>query len=604
MWRVLLMISACLWLHLTSVGQLSPGKLSKYHSHLEGLSNCTKCHDLGNQISEQKCLNCHELIQTRVQQNKGYHASNAVKGKKCTECHSEHHGVGFEMVRFDKKMFDHNLTGYLLQGAHKSVNCSDCHKPANIENIAIKLNSNTYLGLTPTCISCHEDAHKNTLGKDCKKCHNEEKFVPASRFDHNKTEFPLTGGHKGIECISCHKISQEQAKKFQNFAGLKANNCNDCHKDAHDGAFGKDCKSCHSTESFHTLKSSTSFNHNLTGFPLEGRHAGLQCRSCHDDNNMTKQYQEFKNKTPIVCKTCHEDPHVSKFGNECKKCHTQTSFSVVRTLSEFDHTLTGFVLEGKHTMVDCRKCHTSKYMTAPLAYDQCKSCHTDYHNEQFNNLANSDCNTCHTVQGFSPSTFDLDRHNLASFTLNGAHIATPCFACHKPDDKNWSFRNIGNTCVDCHDNIHIGYISESYLKNEACQNCHKPERWADINFDHNQTAFALKGKHQSIQCRSCHFNEDKGDLVQKFKGLEQNCFSCHDNVHGTQFDESGVTDCKRCHGFDNWDRSNFNHDNTRFKLIGAHTNLDCSKCHFQQLDGDTARVLYKTNKLDCKDCHL
>lgn len=34
--------------------QLSPGELSKPHSKLEGLSNCTKCHELGEQVKKRK----------------------------------------------------------------------------------------------------------------------------------------------------------------------------------------------------------------------------------------------------------------------------------------------------------------------------------------------------------------------------------------------------------------------------------------------------------------------------------------------------------------------------------------------------------------------
>ncbi|MFZ4401794.1 MAG: hypothetical protein ACOYO1_17325, partial [Bacteroidales bacterium] len=42
-----------------SLAQISPGELSNYHSHLEGISNCTKCHVLGEQLSNDKCLACH-----------------------------------------------------------------------------------------------------------------------------------------------------------------------------------------------------------------------------------------------------------------------------------------------------------------------------------------------------------------------------------------------------------------------------------------------------------------------------------------------------------------------------------------------------------------
>ena len=68
-----------LLLSLSSLAQFSPGKLSTAHADLEGISNCTKCHDIGNKISEQKCLDCHKEIQTLISADRGYHAYSDVK---------------------------------------------------------------------------------------------------------------------------------------------------------------------------------------------------------------------------------------------------------------------------------------------------------------------------------------------------------------------------------------------------------------------------------------------------------------------------------------------------------------------------------------------
>jgi len=91
--------------------QLSPGELTKAHAHLDGLSNCTKCHILGEKETTSKCLECHKEIKNLIDRKKGYHASSEVKGKKCAECHGEHFGRDFKMVRFDDKRFDHKITG-------------------------------------------------------------------------------------------------------------------------------------------------------------------------------------------------------------------------------------------------------------------------------------------------------------------------------------------------------------------------------------------------------------------------------------------------------------------------------------------------------------
>lgn len=593
-------------LHVVSLNaQISPGKLTKAHTSLEGIGNCTACHDLGAKVSEQKCLDCHKPLKTRIAQQKGFHVSKDVKGKECISCHSEHHGVKFEMIRFDKNKFNHNLTGYELKGAHKKVeDCAKCHFDDHIADFKLKQNKNTYLGLDPKCISCHEDYHQKTMDNDCAKCHNFDKFAPATLFNHNKTAFPLNGGHANVDCAKCHKVEFKNGKKFQQFADVPFKNCNACHKDPHNGEFGTDCKSCHSVESFSKMKSSAAFNHSLTGFNLEGKHKTIDCKKCHDSRPGTKDsYKEFAGVKGITCLTCHDDVHESKLGKDCKSCHNQQSFVVKNVPSTFDHNLTGYTLEGKHKVVDCRKCHTTPYMTAPIVHDACKSCHQDYHKGDFAGLPANECNVCHNTDGFVGSSFDFERHEKSAFPLKGSHLATPCFACHKKDGNQWKFRNIGSQCIDCHNNIHDGFISQKFIPKNDCTACHNNDNWASIQFDHKQTNFELKGKHQTTTCRSCHFETKNLQTTQHFISLNQQCASCHDNIHGSQFEESGITDCKRCHGFEKWDRSNFNHDNTRFKLEGAHIAVDCNKCHQPTIKDGVSTVLYKNEKLACTDCH-
>ena len=91
--------------------QISPGKLSESHAHLEGLSNCTKCHVLGEKVSDEKCLDCHEEIAARIKDQKGYHFFGGGSSRKeCIKCHSDHHGRNFKMIHFDADEFDHSLS--------------------------------------------------------------------------------------------------------------------------------------------------------------------------------------------------------------------------------------------------------------------------------------------------------------------------------------------------------------------------------------------------------------------------------------------------------------------------------------------------------------
>lgn len=57
--------------------------------------------------------------------------------------------------------------------------------------------------------------------------------------------------------------------------------CASCHENVHEDKFAidgiTDCNRCHITDSWFPEK----FDHNSTAFPLEGRHAEVECKECH-----------------------------------------------------------------------------------------------------------------------------------------------------------------------------------------------------------------------------------------------------------------------------------------------------------------------------------
>ena len=592
-----------------SYAQLSPGKLAKSHSNLEGLSNCTKCHTIGSKVDNQKCLTCHKDLNARVSANKGFHVSSAVKNKQCITCHSEHHGLNFDMLRFDKKTFNHNLTGYELKGAHKTKvkSCEECHKASNIVSPTLRKNPKTFLGLDTKCLTCHEDYHQKTLSNDCASCHDFNDFKPASLFNHAKADFPLLGAHKKVDCNECHKSEIRNGKEFVKYKDVSFNNCNSCHKDPHKGDYGTNCKSCHTEESFSRVSPSSNFNHSVTGFDLEGKHKQLNCKKCHDKTvGNSGTFKEFEKVKDIKCLTCHEDIHKGRLGTDCKSCHNQNSFLVknINTLDKFDHSKTLYPLEGKHEVVDCRKCHT-KDLTDPLPHNTCMSCHKDEHNKDFDTKKDKypDCASCHIVDGFSPSLFTIEQHNKSKFKLEGAHIAQPCFSCHL-NDKKWKFNNLGMECISCHKDIHEGKIDKKYYGTKSCNTCHNVDSWQDVKFDHKTTKFELTGGHQEVNCGECHMDYKTKPITQKFKDLSTDCYSCHKDVHGKQFEKNGITDCKECHTTKVWDSSSFNHDNTKFKLDGEHKEVACNECHKATLNSNKDIKFFKIEKYKCVDCHL
>ncbi len=515
-------------LSVNGFAQISPGELAKVHIHLEGMANCTQCHTLGAKVSNEKCLDCHKEIKKRIDESRGFHNSLKVKGKECIICHSDHYGRNYDIVHLQKEKFDHNDTGYRLEGKHAKKDCKDCHKSEHITDIQIKKKQDTYLGLNDLCLTCHEDYHQKSLSVNCENCHNADAFKPASKFDHNKTKYQLKGKHSEILCEKCHMKSVREGKAFQQFSGL--------------------------------------------------------------------QFQS--------CVNCHKDPHENKFGQSCSQCHVEESFKSVKSMGQFDHIKTGFALKGKHVQVACKQCHKVN-VTAPVKHEKCMDCHVDYHKNQFRkNEKSPDCSECHDETGFTQFSFPVEKHNLSKFKLEGSHLATPCFECHKKG-KEWSFREIGEHCVDCHKDIHQNLIDAKYYPGSRCEVCHQVSAWNEVSFDHHVTSFKLEGKHLVTSCRKCHFTSKDGAIsAQKFKQLGGNCENCHADVHHAQFKDDSEKVCVRCHGFDNWKPEKFNHNTTRFKLDGGHKNVACIKCHKVVNEGGEKYINYKFKDILCATCHL
>jgi len=605
MWNRLIFIAFINIMFLGVVtAQLSPGTLYKGHSDLEGLSKCTECHEFGKKVSNEKCLKCHKEIQTLVSNKKGYHFSKEVRKKDCAECHSDHHGLKFQIIRFDEENFDHNLSGYKLKGEHKRIDCKECHKPDYIADRDLRKDKDTYLGMGSDCLSCHDDYHKGDLSEDCIDCHNFNKFTEIDKFDHDKSDYPLEGKHKNVDCEKCHQIEGEGDNKFQKFKNLDFKKCTDCHDDVHKGALGTKCNSCHTEASFSINTVKRKFNHNRrTDYKLKGKHKRIACFECHSpDLPKTSIFSDFKNNSDFDCDRCHDDAHEGRFGTNCSSCHTEKTFNKIKSTGNFNHDITKFPLIGKHQKVNCKECHKTKLLD-PITHNNCSDCHDDYHDGELKaNGTIIDCNKCHTEIGFDDFNFDIERHNLTNFPLIESHEATPCFACHQTiGQKKWKFQSIGKECVDCHENIHLNELEIKYYPEQKCKVCHIESIWNKIDsFDHNKTDFVLEGKHNEVKCISCHKPVNKIFKV-KFKNIPNSCDKCHDDQHHNQFEDNGVNECKKCHTPDNWSASKFNHNTAAFQLDGAHKQVSCKKCHSKNKEDDY--IIYKTGNLECIDCH-
>jgi hypothetical protein len=527
--------------------QLSPGDLQKSHQDLEGLKNCTQCHVIGQKISPQKCLDCHTILRERILAQKGLHSQPNYQ--TCEKCHVEHHGRDFDLIWWPdgKENFDHTLTGFKLQGKHAHLKCQDCHRPEFIQNKKLFLEKHkkldrTFLGLQTNCLNCHYDEHRQQLGEDCQKCHNQDNWKPAAKFDHNKTNYPLTGKHVQTSCEKCHReVTDNQFPEdssFSVYTGIKHANCSDCHKDVHSGKFGKNCSGCHNTSGWQNY-SKVQFNHDNTKFPLKGKHRAVACEKCH---------------------------------------------------------LPGAALQIAN-------------------FNRCSDCHSDYHQGQFaERQQEGACKECHTVWGFTPSFFTIEKHNLTDFPLKGSHLAIPCNACHKKtrihSEETIQFKFASNRCISCHKDVHLGQV-DKYLKKSGCEYCHSVESWMAVKFDHKQTGFTLEGKHANVACNACHKAESQtaapGHL--KFLNLSAKCQDCHKDPHHAQFakitpENTTIVNCQKCHTPDNWLAKRFDHNrDASFKLEGAHRFVKCEKCHPIVVENNQSFVRYRPLASACNACH-
>ena len=610
--------------------QFSPGALSKAHHSLDGPAHCTTCHVIGAGKTKFNCLGCHTEIRSRLAARRGYHATLVKQigdQSNCVKCHSEHNGEVFVPVRWDVDVdqFDHRQAGYPLEGGHRGLTCQKCHSPEHIpasERLKIKMKDarRTYLGLTTACLTCHPDEHRGQL-PDCQRCHGFVKWKPADGFDHAKAKFQLTGAHEKVVCSKCHAKQEEGPKPIVKYVGIAFSSCSPCHSDPHHGAFAAACESCHNDVTWKQVRTAQNFDHSKTKFPLDGKHAEVACGKCHKSANYKEAVAHAK------CVDCHiQDPHHGQFvaragGFECGGCHTADGWKPT-TFVAARHSESRYPLAGLHATVACAKCHVPKGADTvyKVAFEHCTDCHQDIHLAQFKAAPYfNQCEECHTVGGFRPSTFTLARHQKSEYPLQGSHTAVPCGECHDQEGARHpaagKFRYTDRACTACHQDPHQGQFRErmavmrSGETPQGCETCHTMRSWHDLTrFDHSTTSFKLAGTHRGVACVECHkpANPRVGVKSVVYKSAPQVCGGCHEDVHGGQFasyEASGG--CARCHGVSKWTPTSFDHDrDTDYKLAGAHSDVQCKLCHTARRESKGKQVVfYKAAPRECTSCH-
>ncbi len=482
-------------------------------------ATCDSCHKKDEKKApDRACISCH------VDAHKGRFSKYGSSGQaNCGTCHTAN-------VWKPENKFDHNsMTRFTLTGAHAGADCRACHRGKNqadwehLENLVTKEGKKA---LVVDCMGCHRHAtaHQKQYTNDrCLECHKMAGIVDTkpravNEFHGPNSKFPLTEGHRNVDCAKCHAGGIFKGAPDQ--CGPK------CHADElHKGSLGQDCVICHAGGKWEARL----FDHDKhTSWPLVGNHKDVLCDSCHPRRDFAGN--RGKSRT---CYNCHkkDDPHDGELGTRCERCHIPDG-SII-----FEHNnpkVSDWPLRGKHADVRCQDCHKS-IRFKPTAKD-CNGCHgePDVHRGQLGTL----CGRCHEEKTWKTVR---TQHDVPAIRFAGAHDRVTCYKCHT---QGRLLEGTGQLCITCHknDDIHHNALGP------RCAECHSQTTWAGARFDHNTVGCNLTGIHRLQPCVSCHVGGN-------FTAISPTCASCHrqDAVRGaTDSNPIGkahafLPTCANCH---------------------------------------------------------
>lgn len=231
----------------------------------------------------------------------------------------------------------------------------------------------------------------NEMPFDCEKCHSTEKWTPV-HFDHNETNFELTGQHQNVKCAQCHDL--------KDFANIN-DQCISCHSDIHREALGGDCSLCHKTQNW--ILFDIFDIHKNTETPIIGSHIQLDCENCHK----TGQINDYR-MLAIQCIDCHQNdyiittnPNHSNFGfpENCQLCHQLLTWRPANWREHDDNYFPIFRGTHQGTWESCETCHTS------------------------GNFAEFNCLNCHA---HSRSRMDSEHDEVGGYRYDSQY----CYNCH------------------------------------------------------------------------------------------------------------------------------------------------------------------------------
>ena len=321
--------------------------------------------------------------------------------------------------------------------------------------------------------------------------------------------------------------------------------------------------------------------------------AEADCDNCHNPFKKTGQDE--------LCEKCHKDilKDIDRKGGyhgrikdrgQCRSCHTdhkgRAAQVVILDEKKFNHDETDYALKDSHTKVECAKCHLPKAKHRDVL-KTCNGCHKKDDDAKGHKGSLGDkCQDCHTIKKWKDTFFD---HDKTKFPLKNSHAdaKVQCKDCH----ANNHFKNTPLNCFACHKKDDDSKNGHHGRYGQKCETCHTDKDRKTLKFDHDRdTKYALLGKHRTTKCNDCH----TGNNLYKDKA-PTTCIGCHkkDDKHkGSEGDK-----CEDCHVEQDWKttKTKFDHDLTRFPLLGLHNVVSCAQCHRTQA--------FTATGTRCLDCH-
>jgi hypothetical protein len=439
------------------------------------------------------------------------------------------------------------------------------------------------------CNECH-DGGKEVIQAKCLGCHDHKDLK--ARIDAGKG-FHVSALVKGKACESCHVEHKGRSKDIMGWSSVAG------------GEAG--------------------FNHDLAGWPLNGKHKTIDCADCHKSRN--KQGLRVYLGNDKLCGSCHEDDQPHKYDRRdmmaCERCHNESVWKPAKPAAsmQFDHDKKEdalMPLEGAHEDVSCTKCHPKSVFNLPAAKpDNCgnSGCHVSSHDGHL--FGKRECGWCHSPKYKELKKFDFDHDRKTKFKLGTSH-SPPKLKCYDCHTKSLGENKPQAACEDsgCHakDNKHDDRFKAFGAPLPRCATCHPSSSWKPTAFNHDRhTNFELTARHADIGCRGCHRGKNPEDFERFSTSIQ--CKGCHEhkNVHADMKGDPMYVDnrkkCLFCHdkpGSREINRQNatkaVHGPGSRFPLVKEHAGVACDACHDQK--GRDGKPTFKDTPMECGvRCH-